>query len=49
MVTNNGDGFPSIKKEKIFQQGYGSNSGYGLFLMAGILTTRGITRHKCKK
>ncbi len=49
MATNNGEGVPSIKKEKIFQQEYGSNSGYGLFLMAKILAIIRIPRYKSKK
>ncbi|WFN34074.1 HAMP domain-containing histidine kinase [Methanogenium sp. S4BF] len=46
-VTDNGDGIAAAKKEKIFQQGYGSNTGYGLFLVAEILAITGITIREC--
>jgi signal transduction histidine kinase len=47
VVTDNGDGVPEAKKHKIFQQGYGSNTGYGLFLVAEILSITGITIREC--
>lgn len=46
-VTDNGDGIAAQKKEKIFEQGYGSNTGYGLFLVAEILAITGITIREC--
>jgi len=46
-VTDNGDGVAAQKKDKIFQQGYGSNTGYGLFLVAEILAITGITIREC--
>ncbi len=46
-VTDNGDGIAAQKKEKIFEQGYGSNTGYGLFLVAEILAITGITIYEC--
>lgn len=47
VVADNGDGVPAQKKHKIFQQGYGSNTGYGLFLVAEILSITGITIREC--
>ncbi|MDE4908380.1 HAMP domain-containing histidine kinase [Methanogenium marinum] len=47
IVTDNGDGVATQKKDKIFQQGYGSNTGYGLFLVAEILAITGITIREC--
>ena len=46
-VTDNGNGVAAAKKHKIFQQGYGSNTGYGLFLVAEILSITGITIYEC--
>ena len=46
-VTDNGDGVAEPKKKKIFHQGYGSNTGYGLFLVAEILAITGITIREC--
>ncbi|KAF1078670.1 HAMP domain-containing sensor histidine kinase [Methanogenium sp. MK-MG] len=46
-VTDNGDGVATAKKEKIFHRGYGSNTGYGLFLVAEILAITGITIREC--
>ncbi|GAB7015138.1 sensor histidine kinase [Methanogenium cariaci] len=46
-VNDNGDGVATAKKEKIFQRGYGSNTGYGLFLVAEILAITGITIREC--
>ncbi|KUK70779.1 MAG: Multi-sensor signal transduction histidine kinase [Methanocalculus sp. 52_23] len=38
---DNGPGIPHEEKKRIFDQGYGKNTGYGLFLVQEILT---ITR-----
>jgi PAS domain S-box-containing protein len=40
---DNGIGIPVQEKEKIFQQGYGKNTGLGLFLAREILSITGIT------
>jgi PAS domain S-box-containing protein len=40
---DNGIGIPHDKKEKIFELGYGRNSGLGLFLVREILGITGIT------
>ncbi|WOF15359.1 PAS domain-containing protein [Methanoplanus sp. FWC-SCC4] len=42
VVEDNGNGVPDFKKDKIFDQGYGSNTGYGLFLVKEILAITGI-------
>ncbi len=40
---DNGVGIPADLKEKIFEQGYGSNTGMGLFLCREILSGTSIT------
>ena len=40
---DNGTGVPAMEKEKIFSQGYGKNTGLGLFLTREILSITGIT------
>ena len=35
--------FPAEEKEKIFERGYGKNTGLGLFLAREILSITGIT------
>jgi PAS domain S-box-containing protein len=40
---DDGPGVPVPEKEKIFRQGYGKNTGLGLFLSREILSTTGIT------
>ena len=42
-VEDNGIGVPIDEKEKIFQRGYGKNSGLGLFLVREILAITGIS------
>ncbi len=42
-VEDNGVGVPLDKKEKIFDQGYGKHTGFGLFLAREILAITGIT------
>jgi signal transduction histidine kinase len=37
VVEDNGRGVPKELKEKIFTQGYGQNTGFGLFLSKEIL------------
>ena len=40
---DDGDGIPAPEKEKIFRQGYGKNTGLGLFLSREILSMTGIS------
>jgi PAS domain S-box-containing protein len=40
---DNGDGIPEALKEKIFEQGFGKNTGLGLFLARLVLSITGIT------
>ncbi len=40
---DNGVGIPAYEKEKIFERGYGKNTGLGLFLVREILALTGIT------
>ncbi len=40
---DDGTGIPAEEKEKIFRQGYGKNTGLGLFLTREILSMTGIT------
>jgi len=42
-VEDNGIGVPLDKKEMIFEKGYGSNTGFGLFLTRDILAITGMT------
>lgn len=39
---DNGAGIPSDEKERIFERGYGKNTGLGLFLVRDILSITGI-------
>jgi len=39
---DNGVGIPSEEKEKIFERGYGKNTGLGLFLVREVLSISGI-------
>jgi PAS domain S-box-containing protein len=43
VCTDNGPGIPSPEKERIFTAGYGKNTGYGLFLIAEILSITGLS------
>ncbi len=43
---DNGIGIPAGEKEKIFGQGYGRNTGLGLFLVREVLALTGITIHE---
>ncbi|OPY38208.1 MAG: Bacterioopsin transcriptional activator [Methanoregula sp. PtaU1.Bin051] len=40
---DNGIGIPYEEKEKIFEQGFGKNTGFGLFIVREILSLTGIT------
>ena len=42
-VEDDGTGIPAEEKEKIFERGYGKNTGLGLFLTREILGITGIT------
>lgn len=43
---DNGTGIPDEEKEVIFKQGYGKNSGLGLFLIREILSITGLEIHE---
>lgn len=43
VVEDDGPGIPSCEKEKIFQRGFGRNTGLGLFFVREVLATTGIT------
>jgi len=43
IVEDNGIGIPLDEKEKIFEKGFGKNTGFGLFLVREILAITGIT------
>jgi signal transduction histidine kinase len=40
---DNGVGVPDEEKERIFERGFGKNTGLGLFLVREILSLTGIT------
>ena len=42
-IADDGVGVPPDKKEEIFRKGYGSNTGFGLFLSREILAITGIS------
>jgi PAS domain S-box-containing protein len=42
VVEDNGAGIPLEDKEKIFEKGFGKNTGFGLFLVREILAITGI-------
>ena len=43
VCEDDGDGIPEVDKEKIFDKGYGKNTGMGLFLSREILLITSIT------
>jgi signal transduction histidine kinase len=43
LVENNGTGIPEEEKSRIFDRGYGSGAGWGLFLAREILAVTGMT------
>ncbi|OPX64127.1 MULTISPECIES: PAS domain S-box protein [unclassified Methanoregula] len=47
--ADNGVGIPLDEKRKIFEKGYGKNTGFGLFLAREILAITGITIHESGK
>jgi len=46
---DNGAGIPLDLKQKIFEKGFGKNTGYGLFLVREILAITNITIHETGK
>ncbi|MFA4877664.1 MAG: PAS domain S-box protein [Methanoregula sp.] len=46
IFEDNGAGIPLDLKSKLFQKGYGKNTGFGLFLAREILGITGITIHE---
>lgn len=46
-VEDDGTGVPDDLKEMIFSRGYGTNTGFGLFLTREILEITGITIREC--
>lgn len=46
IVSDNGIGIPSSDKERIFDRGFGKNTGFGLFLIREILSLTGIEIHE---
>lgn len=46
LFEDNGKGVPSVVKERIFNKGFGSNTGLGLFLTREILGITGMTIHE---
>ncbi|HWQ67818.1 MAG TPA: PAS domain S-box protein [Methanospirillum sp.] len=47
VCEDDGDGVPAEDKEKIFERGYGKNTGHGLFLSREILSITGLTIREC--
>ncbi|MCQ1539629.1 hypothetical protein FTO68_11685 [Methanocalculus taiwanensis] len=45
-VEDDGTGIAPEEKERIFERGYGKNTGFGLFLVRDILAITGITIHE---
>ena len=43
VVADDGVGIPANEKEKIFERGFGKNTGWGLFLVREILEITGMT------
>ena len=46
VCEDDGAGIPADEKERIFERGFGKNTGYGLFLAREILAITGITIHE---
>jgi signal transduction histidine kinase len=47
VCEDDGNGVPADEKEKIFERGFGKNTGLGLFLSREILAITGITIKEC--
>jgi signal transduction histidine kinase len=43
VCEDDGEGIPAEEKERIFDRGFGKNTGMGLFLAREILSITGIT------
>jgi signal transduction histidine kinase len=43
VIEDNGVGIPDVDKERIFERGFGKNTGWGLFLAREIFAITGIT------
>lgn len=43
IIKDNGTGIPDHLKERIFERGFGKNSGFGLFLIREILAITGLS------
>lgn len=46
IIEDNGVGIPDHEKERLFERGYGKNTGLGLFLAKEILAITGLTIHE---
>jgi signal transduction histidine kinase len=46
VIEDNGIGIPLGEKPRLFQKGYGKNTGFGLFLAREILAITGISIHE---
>ena len=46
VYEDNGVGIPAPEKERIFEKGFGKNTGFGLFLSREILAITGLTIHE---
>ncbi len=46
-IADDGIGIPQQVKGQVFEQGYGKNTGLGLFLASEILATSGFSIHEC--
>jgi signal transduction histidine kinase len=49
IYEDNGIGIPKAEKEKVFTEGYGKDTGHGLYLMRKICQTYGWTIHETGK
>jgi signal transduction histidine kinase len=47
VYEDNGIGVPDPEKEAIFEQGFGTNTGYGLFIAREILAITGMKIREC--
>ena len=47
IYEDDGEGIEDNEKERIFKEGYGKNTGLGLFLIKEILSVTGITIREC--
>ena len=43
VIEDNGDGIPASMKDRIFEKGFGKNTGFGLYLSRELLSIAGIT------